>query len=290
MYALEIINTSRKGKQLKVKPDRELRIGNVEGCKIRIKHPDMHDNHARFRLVDNALEVEALDDGAHVFVNSQDVMRSELRHDDIVRVGPLRFRVIDDREGTQMFTRTKSRLEDLLAEAEQRPEEVDDTLFDFAKEDLFFLTGKRPELRRHLNFSIPSRDRFIEQAQQFIARLVKQTSMDEFKVEAFMTCTKELILNAHRHGHEYDEKKVITLRYRDLGDALSLSIEDQGTGFDHQTAVEAVAGKDAAAAARERYKAGGFGGLGFQMIVRMADKLEYNDPGNIVTFTVSKQM
>ena len=25
-----------------------------------------------------------------------------------------------------------------------------------------------------------------------------------------MTCAKELILNAHRHGHEYDETRTIT--------------------------------------------------------------------------------
>ena len=60
------------------------------------------------------------------------------------------------------------------------------------------------------------------------------------KIEAFMTCTKELVLNAHRHGHEYDESKTITIKYRDVGEALQLTIEDMGTGFDHATMLDKV--------------------------------------------------
>ena len=43
-----------------------------------------------------------------------------------------------------------------------------------------------------------------------------------------------------------------------------------------------------AEAARQRYKDGGFGGLGFQMVVRMTEVIEYNEPGNIVMFRVTK--
>ena len=102
-----------------------------------------------------------------------------------------------------------------------------------------------------------------------------------------MTCAKELILNAHRHGHEYDESKTIIIRYKDLGDKLNLAIEDEGPGFDRNLLAE-VTGVSAAEA-RKALQSGGFGGLGFQMITRMSDSLEYNDSGNR-TVVISKQM
>ena len=46
--------------------------------------------------------------------------------------------------------------------------------------------------------------------------------------------------------------------------------------------------KDATQAARERYQAGGFGGLGFQLVTKLADELIYNDAGNQVTMVIKK--
>jgi anti-sigma regulatory factor (Ser/Thr protein kinase) len=162
-------------------------------------------------------------------------------------------------------------------------------IYDFAKDDLFYLVQKDPSLKRALNFVIPSKDRFIDQSQVFLARLVKGLDFDEQQVDSFMTCAKELILNAHRHGHKYDETKHIVLRWRDLGDKVQLTIEDQGPGFDHRTLLAGVNEKDAASAARERYLAGGFGGLGFKLITKMSETLIYNQIGNIVTFSVRKK-
>jgi anti-sigma regulatory factor (Ser/Thr protein kinase) len=122
----------------------------------------------------------------------------------------------------------------------------------------------------------------------FLSRVVKQSGADEPQIDAFMTCAKELILNAHRHGHKYDETKQVTVRYRDQGGKLVLIVEDQGEGFDHQAVLAAVRSKDAATAARERYLAGGFGGLGFQLITRLSESLVYNKAGNHVTVTIAK--
>ena len=74
----------------------------------------------------------------------------------------------------------------------------------------------------------------------------------------------------------------------DLGDRISLSIADEGPGFDHKALLASVNDKDAASAARDRYQAGGFGGLGFKLITGLADELSYNESGNQVTFVVKK--
>jgi len=281
MIKLEVLNTQLEGKRVALADD--LTVGSAERCTIRAKHGKMQPVHARFFTNEKGrYAIEVADQDAHILVNGRDVLRSELRHHDLLTVGPLRFRVID--EAFQSLTAT--RLDQLLEDLDEGEEEV----YDFAKEDLFYLTTRDPRLRSRIAFTIPSKDRFIDQAQQFLARMVRQSGMDEMKVEAFMTCVKELILNAHRHGHKYDESKTITLRYRDEGENITVQIDDEGAGFDHAAILSEVRDVNAADAARKRYQAGGFGGLGFQMIVRMADELEYNEPGNSVKFTVSKEL
>lgn len=280
MLKLEVLNTAFKGKRFKFKEG--LTIGSGPGATIRAQHPEMQDVHVRFYVENGKHMVEAANEKARLYVNNKDVLRSQLRHNDEVQVGPLRFRVMD----AAMMSSASLRLDQLMDALENS---ADEEVYDFAKEDLFYLTTKDPTLRERVAFSIPSKDRFIDQAQVFLARLVKASSMEEPQVEAFMTCTKELILNAHRHGHKYDETKKIIVRYRDFGTKIQLTIEDEGTGFDHKKVVDSVRNKDAATAARERYQAGGFGGLGFQLVVRMAEELNYNDVGNKVTFAIGKQ-
>ncbi|MBA2482728.1 MAG: ATP-binding protein [Planctomycetes bacterium] len=277
---MEVLNTAFKGKQFRVKAG--LKIGSGPDCQIRAQADGMQEVHVRFYDDGPRHMVEIASDKAHLFVNGKDVMRGEIRHNDQITVGPLKLKVIDDAKVSQ----SALRLDQLMADFEAHS---GDEVYDFAKEDLFYLSTKDPQLRQTVSFVIPSKDKFIDQSQVFLARLVKQSGMDESKIDAFMTCAKELILNAHRHGHKYDESKKIVLRYRDLGDKLSLSIEDQGAGFDHGAVIDAMKKKDAAQAARERYQAGGFGGLGFKMITNMADTLAYNDSGNTVTYTVNKK-
>jgi anti-sigma regulatory factor (Ser/Thr protein kinase) len=280
MIKLEVLNTAAKGKLFPLKPG--FSVGSGEGCTVRAQHPALQPLHARFVEEDGRLTIEVGSKEAHVTVNGKDMLRHQLHHRDELVIGPLRLRVIDESQ----VSHASLKLDTLLQEIEvvQGGE-----IFDFAKEDLFYLVQKDPDLRRSLNFVIPSKDRFIDQAQVFLARLVKGLSMDEGQVDSFMTCTKELILNAHRHGHKYDESKCITLRWRDLGNKIMLTIEDQGPGFDHATVLGGVNEKDAASAARERYLAGGFGGLGFKLITQMSETLTYNDVGNVVSFTVRKK-
>jgi serine/threonine-protein kinase RsbW len=278
MLKFEVLNTAFKGKQFKFKDG--LLVGGGATCQIRAQHAEMQDVHARFYLDGTKNMVEIGCKEAHLYVNGRDVVRHELRHGDELVIGPLRFRVVDDARVSQVH-----KLDELIENLDKND---DSEVYDFAKEDLFYRTTKEPSLRQNIAFVIPSKDRFIDQAQVFLSRLVKGCGMEEEKVDAFMTCLKELILNAHRHGHKYDETKQIVVRYRDLGDRLSVSITDQGPGFDHQAMLDAVKAKNAAQAARERYQAGGFGGLGFQLITKLADELVYNEAGNQVTFVVKK--
>lgn len=276
---LEVLNPSFKGKSFKFKDG--MSLGTDESCQIRAQHAELKPVHMKMFFQDGKPFVEIGHDDAHIFVNGKDVVRSEVRHNDLITAGPIKFKVIDE----ALASASALRLDVLLNQVDKS---ADEEVFDFAKEDLFYRTTKEPMLRTRINFVIPSKDRFIEQAQVFLARLVKNSGAAEERVDAFMTCAKELILNAHRHGHKYDETKKVILRYRDTGTLLSLTIEDEGPGFNHRAVLDGIRAKDAATSARERYQAGGFGGLGFQLITKLTRELTYNDAGNVVVFTVDK--
>jgi len=277
---LEVLNSAYKGRTFRFRPG--ILLGAASECQLRAQHPDLKHIHLRFVLTDTGRPgIEIGCDDAHVFLNGQDVETAEIRHNDLITAGPIRLRVVDE----MFISQTTMRLDELLAEADR---EGDGEVLDFAKEDLFYLATKDPNLRKAVAFTIPSKDRFMDQAQAFLSRIIKASGADEEQCDAFMTVCKELILNAHRHGHKYDETKHILLRFRDDGKELSLTIEDQGPGFDHRAILAKVNDKDAASAARERYQAGGFGGLGYQLITRLSSRLAYNEAGNKVTFAVPK--
>jgi anti-sigma regulatory factor (Ser/Thr protein kinase) len=281
MLQFEILNAAQKGKKLAFRHD--LTVGDAATCNIRVHHQDMKQFHARFyEDEDGTPMVEVIDEGARMFVNGRDVMRAEVRHNDEIALGPLRLRVVD----VARVSSSVHRMEQLMATVDENDAT---TVYDFAKEDLFYLVAKEPALRQAISFTIPSKERFIDQAQSFLARMIKNSGAEESQIDAFMTCAKELILNAHRHGHAYHEAKIITIAYRDTGERVKLTITDQGRGFDHRSLLASVRNKDAAQAARERYQAGGFGGLGFQLITRLAPDLAYNEPGNQVSFSVAKK-
>jgi len=285
-FQLEFINTAMRGKTVPIKDG--LLVGSGAECRIRANHPELRAAHARFQLA-TSLIIEAAETGAPIQVNGRAVVRADLRHRDELTIGPLRMRVVEilPEPASRPVGRGSGvmSLDALLAEAANGEEEV----FDFAKEDLFYRSGKEPALRKRIAFVIPSKDKYLDQAQVFLTRLVKNSGADEMQVDNFMTCAKELVLNAHRHGHQYDESKKVIIRFRDDDRDLTLIIEDEGPGFDHRQVLAAVREKDAATAARERYLAGGFGGLGFQLITKLSKNLVYNDKGNIVTFSVSKK-
>ena len=62
-------------------------------------------------------------------------------------------------------------------------------------------------------------------------------------------------------------------------------VTDQGKGFDWRPYLDRGKGGDALGAARERHVEGKLGGLGIMLMMKCADKLEYNEVGNQVKLT-----
>ena len=66
---------------------------------------------------------------------------------------------------------------------------------------------------------------------------------------------------------------------------ITVVVQDEGAGFDHDKFLQRGMQKDAATASRERHEQGKVGGLGIMLMLKCTDKLEYNDVGNMITLT-----
>lgn len=123
----------------------------------------------------------------------------------------------------------------------------------------------------------------IQKIQQMIPEILTERGIDPLIVMNLETVIHESLNNAARHGHQYQRDKVIHLYYQILADEIRLSILDEGGGFDYAYTLDQAEGADAVNAARSRYKSGGYGGLGFIMMLKCLSGIEFNAKGNWVT-------
>ena len=141
MLKLVVANTKMQGKRIKISDG--MSIGSSQGCKIKVNHPDLSGVHAIFSVSEEGGKtrsaIDVGDQDAHVFVNGKDVMHSELRHGDKIKVGPIRFEVIDESDMSRSSMSLSSLLE---AVDDDTNSDLDNHLYDFAKEDLFYLNEK----------------------------------------------------------------------------------------------------------------------------------------------------
>ncbi|MEK7483309.1 MAG: ATP-binding protein [Planctomycetota bacterium] len=123
----------------------------------------------------------------------------------------------------------------------------------------------------------------IQRIQQMIPEILTERQIDPLIVMNLETVIHESLNNAARHGHQYQRNKVIHLYYQILANEIRLSILDEGVGFDYAYTLDQAEGADAVNAARSRYKSGGYGGLGFIMMLKCLSGIEFNAKGNWVT-------
>ena len=91
--------------------------------------------------------------------------------------------------------------------------------------------------------------------------------------------------NAARHGNKNQERKLIDVIYLLDKEKVTVTVEDEGDGFDTELFLSRGREGNAVAAARERNQAGRVGGLGIMLMLKCVDDLEYNYIGNLVKLT-----
>ena len=84
---------------------------------------------------------------------------------------------------------------------------------------------------------------------------------------------EEAIMNAIRHGHRYDRRKQVHLRYQVTPERLLVDVEDEGPGFDPSAVPDPCAPEY-----RERES-----GRGLLLMRRFMTWVRYNERGTCVT-------
>jgi anti-sigma regulatory factor (Ser/Thr protein kinase)/CheY-like chemotaxis protein len=159
------------------------------------------------------------------------------------------------------------------------------TLLMLAESELARSSEEEVIFDQQVNFQFGTREENIERANNLGARLFGASGLDEEGQVAMSAAFREAVMNAGSHGNKDDSKKLIKVLYLLDKEKITVVVQDEGDGFDHDSYTVRAQTKDAVAAARERHEQGRVGGLGIKLMMRCTDRLEYNDVGNMITLT-----
>ncbi|MHC4870671.1 MAG: ATP-binding protein [Planctomycetota bacterium] len=126
---------------------------------------------------------------------------------------------------------------------------------------------------------------YVQEAGNFIEKLLKSTKMEEDEFLAVVNAAREAIDNASRHGNKSNPEKKVSLEYLLDSSKITISVKDEGEGFDTAGFLGDGVSGDAVSVARKRQAEGKVGGLGVMLMLRCVDKVEYNRKGNMITLT-----
>jgi len=155
-------------------------------------------------------------------------------------------------------------------------------------------TEERAVFERQLRFRVPVREREISRAFEIGDSFFKDAGFRGDALVGLTTAYREAIRNAEIHGSAAGrgadaENLCIDLEFLLDPQWITLSVEDEGDGFDHRGYFAQLDGSEPVALARERHAQGGVGGLGIYLMARCVDELSYNDRGNRVTLRMKRE-
>jgi DNA-binding protein HU-beta len=161
------------------------------------------------------------------------------------------------------------------------------TLLMLAESELARSSEEEVIFDQQVNFQFGTSEAHIERANELGQRLFRASGLDEEGQVALAAAFREAVGNAAQHGNKDNAEKLIKVLYLLDKEKITVVVQDEGAGFDHDRFVLRGQTKDAQQAARERHEQGRVGGLGIMLMLKCTDKLEYNDVGNMITLTKS---
>jgi len=164
------------------------------------------------------------------------------------------------------------------------PFDVED-LVKLSESELARTIEEREWFQHEINFQFQTSEQWIEQANDTVGQLVEQSGLDEEASAAVCVAFREAVDNAARHGNRLQAKRIIDVIYLVDKEKVSITVEDEGDGFDTDAYLTRGREGNAVAAARARHQAGRVGGLGIMLMLRCVDDLEYNSVGNKLKLT-----
>ena len=159
-------------------------------------------------------------------------------------------------------------------------------LISLAQSELGRAIEERGFFQHEIHFQFQTTEQSIEEANDFLAHLVEQiTEMSEESQAAFGVGFREAVDNSARHGNKNQERKVIDTIYLLDTEKVTVTVEDEGDGFDTEQYITRGKDGNAIAQARQRHQEGRVGGLGIMLMLKCLDDLQYNHVGNQIRLT-----
>jgi anti-sigma regulatory factor (Ser/Thr protein kinase) len=159
------------------------------------------------------------------------------------------------------------------------------TLLMLAESELARSSEEEIIFDQQVNFQFGTAEANAERANNLGGKLFAASGLDEQGQVAMAAAFREALMNAGQHGNKDDATKLIKVLYLLDKEKITVVVQDEGTGFDHDSYILRAQTKTADEAARERHAQGRVGGLGIKLMLQCTDRLEYNDVGNMITLT-----
>ncbi|MHC5020831.1 MAG: ATP-binding protein [Planctomycetota bacterium] len=165
-----------------------------------------------------------------------------------------------------------------------QPYEVGE-LFALADAELRRVPKDRRTYLQQVHFQLRGAADNLTRAQELADALVKASGLGLEEATALTAAFREALDNGLRHGNGGDSAKVLDVVFLLDRDKVTLTVEDEGTGFDYEPYMKRIAEADAQEESAKRRSEGKAGGLGILLMAKCTDRLEYLGRGNVVRLT-----
>ncbi len=155
-------------------------------------------------------------------------------------------------------------------------------LFVLAESEVRRVSRDRKLFSQQVRFQFDGSKDSVDQGLSLGSALISRLPLTETEKNALQSALKEGVDNAVRHGNSEDLSSKVTVNYVVDPRRVTMLVEDEGEGFDHEFFLGQIEDKDAFERAKERMREGGRGGLGILLMHRCSDRLEYLGKGNVV--------
>jgi len=155
------------------------------------------------------------------------------------------------------------------------------TLLMLAERELARSSEEEVIFDQQVSFQFGSTPAHCERAAQLADRLFAASGLPPEGQGALAAAFREAIDNASRHGNGGDGAKLVKVLYLLDKEKITLVVQDEGAGFEHTALALAGASASASASAEGSRPAG----PGIKTMLSGADRVEYNDAGNMITLT-----
>jgi DNA-binding response OmpR family regulator len=162
----------------------------------------------------------------------------------------------------------------------------------FTGQELHRVVGEaldwQDELRRRgtegeIKFQLQSHAQYLEELNQLMSSLFLFSGLPEAQAKQLATAVRELGTNAIEWGHKKQIERIVTVLYHIDPAKITITIRDDGAGFDPSNLPHAASVDDPIGHMMVREALGmREGGFGILMSRGLVDELSYNNVGNEV--------